>query len=74
MMPYHEDFSCNKGVGIGTCSSVTENYDYAISQGRSSSGESHISGSYSNAIANKDDMLDKVIVIDDALRKGNKHE
>jgi hypothetical protein len=26
MMPYEENFSCNKNIGIGTCTSVSENY------------------------------------------------
>lgn len=33
LMPYNEDFSCTKGVGAGTCSSMTENYK-AIEENR----------------------------------------
>lgn len=72
MLPYHEDFSCNKGVGEGTCSSVTENYEYAIKMGRSSSGESHLHGTYANTLTNHDDAYDKVIVIDDAVKEGKR--
>lgn len=26
MMPYEENFSCNSHIGLGTCTSVSENY------------------------------------------------
>lgn len=25
-MPYKDEFTCNKGIGMGTCSSMSENY------------------------------------------------
>ena len=33
--PYHDDFSCNKGIGEGRCDSVSNVYEYSLNSKKS---------------------------------------
>lgn len=66
MLPYEEEFSCNKGVGKGTCSRVSENYEMAAKIGRGGNKTTRSAGTYANSLTNVDDAYDKVVVMEKA--------